>query len=185
MCPFHKAAPRSQPLPCPGHFRHRKLRMSPTYLPLGTGTSSSPKSWHKHLHSTGQRDKEMYLHHLFHGQAIPVHWVPGKMCEDHHCEYNDRIALPILAGSHIIGHTFQMPSRRSFCLSSSPSLSSLSLPYKVAEVAGKLRTDTSVGKQDKAVIFPCTVRKVKDWESGRTTSGHGRARRKEKVHLAV
>lgn len=52
----------------------------------------------------------MSLYHLFHGQAIPVHWVPAKVCENCHCEYNDLISLLTIAAALrnvIMCYTFQ------------------------------------------------------------------------------
>lgn len=84
----------------------------------------------------------MYLYHLFHGQAIRVHWVPAKMRENRHREYNDLVILLIIAvilGGVIICYIFQSaftwtPS----ATSSSSSLSSLTLSFKVV-IAIKLR----------------------------------------------
>lgn len=141
----YKAAPGRQPPHFPEHFSGRNSNTSSTYLLLETGISPSPESWCNHLHFTGWRDEEMYLYHLFHGQAIPVHWVPGKMCENHHCEYNSWIALLMPAaawGSFIICHTFQMASYRFLLPLLFLLLFSLSLSCKVVEVAGKLWTAT-------------------------------------------
>lgn len=86
----------------------------------------------------------MYLYHLFHGQAIRVHRVPGEMRENCHREYNDLVILLIIAvilGRVIVCYIFQ----RAFtctpsAISSSSSLSSLSLSFKGVAIAIKLRT---------------------------------------------
>ena len=52
----------------------------------------------------------MSLYHLFHGQAIPGLWVPAKVCENRHCEYNNLISLltvAVILRNIIICYTFQ------------------------------------------------------------------------------
>lgn len=83
----------------------------------------------------------MYLYHVFHGQAIRIHWMPAKLCENCHCEYNDLILLLSIAvalGNLIICSISQSAfACRLSAISSSYSLPSLSLSFKAVVIAIK------------------------------------------------
>lgn len=86
----------------------------------------------------------MHLYHVFHGQAIRIHWVPAKLRENCHCEYNDLILLlsTAVALGNLIICSISQSAFACFlsAISSSYSLPSLSLSFKAEVLAIKLTT---------------------------------------------